>query len=138
MIAEMRDTEQREEASLRPAHAGRPVVLGHVEDFPPGTRMEVKVGSAVIAVFNIDGNYYALFGRCPHQSAPLSRGRLQGTVICNADTGWETQWAYDGEILVCPGHAMEFHVKTGQAIGYDLKLRTYPVIVEEGLVKLIV
>ena len=138
MIAKLRDGERRTETPLEEGRSGRRVVLGPAEDFPPGTRMEVKVGSTVIAVFNVDGSYYALFGRCPHQSAPLSRGRLQGTVICNAATGWEKQWAYEGEILVCPGHAMEFHVKTGQAIGYDLKLRTYPVVVEDGLVKLIV
>lgn len=138
MIAERRDGEQREGPPPDPSRSGRQVTLGRVADFAPGTRLEVKVGSAVIAVFNVDGKYYALHGRCPHQFARLSRGRLQGTVICNAATGWETQWAYDGEILVCPGHAMEFHVKTGQAIGYDLKLRTYPVVVEDGLVKLIV
>ena len=106
MIAEVRNAEQREEGAPSAPRPGRPVVLGRVEDFPPGTRMEVKVGSAVIAVFNIGGEYHALYGRCPHQFAPLSRGRLQGTVICNAETGWETQWAYEGEILVCPGHAM--------------------------------
>ena len=138
MIAELRDQERRDEPMQEDPRGGRRVVLGRVEDFPPGDRREVKMGATVIAVFNVDGNYYALYGRCPHQFAPLSRGRLQGTVICNADTGWETQWAYDGEVLVCPGHAMEFHVKTGQAIGYDLKLRTYPVVVEDGLVKLIV
>jgi nitrite reductase/ring-hydroxylating ferredoxin subunit len=136
MIADLRDQERHDETASEAPRASRQVVLGRAEDFPPGTRMEVKVGKTVIAVFNVDGHYYALYGRCPHQFAPLSRGRLQGTVICNADTGWETQWAYDGEILVCPGHAMEFHLKTGQAIGYDLKLRTYPVVVEDGLVKL--
>lgn len=118
--------------------AGRKVVIAPVAEFPPGARMEVKVGSTLIAVFNIAGNYYALYGRCPHQFAPLSRGRLQGTVICNAHTDWETEWAHDGEVLVCPGHAMEFLVKTGQAIGYNLKLRTYPVVVENGMVTLIV
>ena len=116
--------------------AGRKVAIAAETDFPPGTRLEVKVGSVTIAVFNIDGEYFAIYGRCPHQFAPLSRGRLQGTVICNESTCWETEWAYDGEIVVCPGHAMEFHVKTGQAIGHGLKLRTYPVTVEAGQVVL--
>ncbi len=118
--------------------AGRKIAIAAAADFPPGTRMEVKVGNNTIAVFNIAGTYYALYGRCPHQFAPLSRGRLQGTVICNAETGWETQWAHDGEVLVCPGHAMEFLVRTGQAVGYNLKLRTYPVCVEDDMVMLVV
>lgn len=112
------------------------ITIATVEEFPPGQRREVKVGSRTIAVFNIDGEYYAIYGICPHQYAPLACGRLQGTVICNAETGWQKKWAYDGEIVVCPGHAMEFHVKTGKAIGYDLKLRTYEMFVEDGLVKL--
>ncbi len=123
--------------SARSSRAQRTITVAAVDDFPPGTRMEVQVGRVPIAVFNVGGDYYALYGRCPHQSAPLSRGRLQGTVVCNADTGWETEWACDGEVLVCPGHGMEYHVKSGKAFGYDLKLRTYEVVVEDGQVKLV-
>ena len=134
MTAEARAADAPEAAGGR---TGRRINLGPAADFPPGARMEVKVGHALIAVFNLAGTYYAIFGRCPHQSAPLSRGRLQGTVICNAETNWQTEWSCEGEIVVCPGHAMEFHVKTGQAMGYDLALRTYPVYVEDGQVVLI-
>jgi 3-phenylpropionate/trans-cinnamate dioxygenase ferredoxin subunit len=115
----------------------REIFLGSVDEFLPGERREVKVGSVVIAVFNVDGEYYAIYGLCPHQFAPLCRGRLQGTVIQNAETGWETQWAYDGEVVTCPGHAMEYHIKTGKAFGYNLKLRTYEVVVENNGVKLL-
>ncbi|MDE0080362.1 MAG: Rieske 2Fe-2S domain-containing protein [Caldilineaceae bacterium] len=121
----------------RKSRRQRKIPVAAVHDFPPGTRMEVKVGSVQIAVFNVGGDFYALYGRCPHQSAPLSRGRLQGTVICNADTCWETEWAYEGEVLVCPGHGMEYHIRSGKAFGYDLRLRTYEVVVEEGQVKLV-
>lgn len=113
------------------------ISLGKVDEFPPDSRREVKVGARTIAVFNIGGEYYAMHGVCPHQRAPLSRGKLQGTVICNADTDWETEWVYDGEVLVCPGHAMEFHVKTGKAFGYDFSLRTYEVVVEDGEILLL-
>ena len=115
----------------------RKVPIMPAVDFPHGARVEVQVGRVHIAVFNIEGEYYALYGRCPHQSAPLSRGRLQGTVICNEETCWETKWGHDGEVLVCPGHGMEYHVRSGKAFGYDLKLRTYEVVVEEGQVMLV-
>lgn len=117
--------------------AERRITVAAVDEFPPGARMEVQVGRAVIAVFNVGGAFYALYGRCPHQSAPLSRGRLQGTVVCNADTGWETEWSCEGEVLVCPGHGMEYHIKSGKAFGYDFRLRTYEVVVEDGQVKLV-
>ena len=111
--------------------------IGPVESFPPGTRLRVEIGRKVIAVFNIDGKFYAIHDRCPHQFAPLSRGKLQGTLICNESTNWEPQWRYEGQIVVCPGHGMEFDVRTGQAIGYDLRLRTYEVLIEDGEVKLL-
>ena len=125
------------ETPERSRRARRKITVAAVDDFPPDTRMEVRVGRALIAVFNVGGEYYALYGRCPHQSAPLSRGRLQGTVVCNAETGWETEWACDGEVLVCPGHGMEYHLKSGKAFGYDFRLRTYEVVVEDGQVKLV-
>ena len=115
----------------------RKITIASKEAFQPGTRMEVVVGKVSIAVFNLDGEYYAVFGRCPHQLAPLSRGRLQGTVLNNAETDWKTKWVHDGEVITCPGHAMEYHLKTGKAFGYDFRLRTYEVIVEDGLVKLL-
>ena len=124
-------SERQDSGSRR---ARRKIAVARLCDFPAGTRMEVRVGSVQIAVFNVEGDFFALFGRCPHQSAPLSRGRLQGTVICNADTCWETEWAHEGEVLVCPGHGMEYDIRSGKAFGYDLKLRTYEVAVEDGQV----
>ena len=126
-----------EKQSTRRSLSQRRIFVAQLNDFPPGTRMEVQVGRVLIAVFNVGGDFFALFGRCPHQSAPLSRGRLQGTVICNADTCWETQWAHEGEVLVCPGHGMEYDIRSGKAFGYDLKLRTYDVVVENGQVFLL-
>ena len=124
-------SEKPRSGSTRPR---RKIAVARLSDFPAGTRMEVSVGSVQIAVFNVEGDFFALFGRCPHQSAPLSRGRLQGTVICNADTCWETEWAHEGEVLVCPGHGMEYDIRSGKAFGYDLKLRTYEASVEDGQV----
>ena len=115
----------------------RKIAVAPVDEFPAGARMEVKVGNINIAVFNVRGEYFGIFGICPHQSAPLSRGRLQGTVICNADTNWEKEWAHDGEVLVCPGHAMEYDLRTGKAFGYGMKLRTYEVVVEDDWVTII-
>jgi len=115
----------------------RKIAVAPVDEFPAGARMEVKVGNVNIAVFNVRGEYFGIFGICPHQSAPLSRGRLQGTVICNADTNWEKEWAHDGEVLVCPGHAMEYDLRTGKAFGYGMKLRTYEVVVEDDWVTVI-
>jgi nitrite reductase/ring-hydroxylating ferredoxin subunit len=122
---------------MKESKGKRRVAVAPVDEFLPGARVEIKVGKIDIAVFNVNGEYFAIFGICPHQSAPLSRGRLQGTVVCNEHTNWEKEWAHDGEVLVCPGHAMEFDLKTGKAFGYGMKLRTYDVIVEDDWVTVI-
>lgn len=111
--------------------------VARLKDFPSGSRLRVEINKQRIAVFNIDGRFYAINDKCPHQFAPLSRGRLQGTVICNAQNGWKLSWESEGEILVCPGHGMEFDVKTGKGIGYKLKLRTYEVVIEDDDVRLV-
>lgn len=111
--------------------------VASVDEFAPGTRVRVRIGSRSIAVFNVDGAYFAIVDRCPHQFAPLSRGRLQGTVICNAETNWETEWVDEGMVVACPGHGMEFDLRTGKAYGYALRIATYTVEVDSGEVYLI-
>jgi nitrite reductase/ring-hydroxylating ferredoxin subunit len=108
------------------------VCLGSSADMSEGARLDVLIGNRSIAVFNVQGTYYAIHGRCPHQRAPLSRGKLQGTVVCSEETDWDTRWVDEGEVLVCPGHAMEFNLRTGMAYGYGFRLRTYPVEERDG------
>ena len=50
----------------------------------------------VLAVFNVEGTYYALDGICPHQGGPLGKGQLNGCVV------------------TCPWHGWQFNVATGQ------------------------
>ena len=40
----------------------------------PGERKLVEIGGRSIGVFNVDGEYYALRNRCPHQGGPLCDG----------------------------------------------------------------
>jgi len=42
-----------------------------IEDVPAGQRKMVKVGGKRIALFNIDGNYYAIDDTCTHKGASL-------------------------------------------------------------------
>jgi nitrite reductase (NADH) small subunit len=62
----------------------------------PGTAQEYVVAERVVALFNVNGEIYALDGICPHQGGPLGKGRLQG------------------EIVTCPWHGWQFNVRTGQ------------------------
>jgi nitrite reductase/ring-hydroxylating ferredoxin subunit len=57
---------------------------------------EFVAGDKVIALFNVDGKFYALDGICPHQGGPLGKGSLNGCVV------------------TCPWHGFQFDVTTGQ------------------------
>jgi nitrite reductase (NADH) small subunit len=42
----------------------------------------------------------------------------------------------EGRVIVCPWHSMEFDVPTGQCLAYPrVKLRRYPITIEDGVVK---
>jgi nitrite reductase/ring-hydroxylating ferredoxin subunit len=88
-----------------------------VADLPPGRAAEVVVGGQAIALFNVDGTFHALDGRCPHRGGPLGQGFLDGTRVS------------------CPWHNYTFDVTTGEnVVSADLKVARYEVRVEDGRV----
>ena len=64
----------------------------------PGCVIGVKAGDRDIAVYNIDGQFYATDNICTHAHALLSDGWLEGDVI------------------ECPLHGGSFEVKTGKGV----------------------
>lgn len=65
-----------------------PVAIAKVNDIAVGKSIAVTCGKEDIAVFNIDGEYFACTNRCPHAGAPLHNGFLTGTVITCPWHGW--------------------------------------------------
>ncbi len=107
-------------------------VVGDRDEIPPGGRKIVEVAGRSIGVFNIDGEYFALRNRCPHQGGALCEGKLWG--VLTAPTPGAFEYEPSREILTCPWHGWEFHVRTGQSWCEParLRVRSYPVSVEEG------
>jgi nitrite reductase (NADH) small subunit len=93
-------------------------VVARVEDVPEGRHIVVEVRGREIGLFNVRGRYYALPNACFHQNGPLCRGATSGTLVANAETNWKRAWAAEGEIIVCPWHALEYNVTTGQCLAY--------------------
>lgn len=107
-------------------------VVASVEEIPPGGRKIVDVDGRSIGIFNVGGEFFALRNRCPHQGGPLCTGRLAG--FLQGNTPGEYVWSRPGEILRCPWHGWEFHVRTGQSWFDPARVRTrrYAVSVESG------
>jgi nitrite reductase/ring-hydroxylating ferredoxin subunit len=97
------------------------VRVATVSECTPGSSTELVAGDRMIALFNVDGEFFALDGVCPHQGGPLGQGDLSGCVV------------------TCPWHGWQFDVRTGQhQINQSLAHPSFPVKVEndEVLVEL--
>ncbi len=112
-------------------------VVGDISEFPEGSNKVVKVGRREIGVFNISGRLYGLPNVCPHQTGPLCEGKeTTGTLVARKEDDWKFRWDYEGEIVACPWHGLEYHVPTGRCLAFpDINLRRYEVVTEDGKVK---
>jgi 3-phenylpropionate/trans-cinnamate dioxygenase ferredoxin subunit len=106
-------------------------LVGRVDEIPPGTRKIVRVAGRSIGVFNVDGDFYAIRNRCPHQGAPLCEGKLWGTLF--ASRPGEFDYQPGKHILACIWHGWEFDLRTGQSWcePQRLRVRSYSVDVTE-------
>ena len=51
-------------------------MVARASEVAPGTCKIVTVAGREIGVFNVDGEYFALANRCPHEGGPLCQGRI--------------------------------------------------------------
>ncbi len=97
------------------------VRVATVSELEPGTFRIVDVDDVMIAVFNIDGSFYAIEDVCTHDYETLTGGPVNGCEI------------------TCPRHGARFNIKTGEALcapAYE-PVSTFPVRVEDGVVQVI-
>jgi nitrite reductase/ring-hydroxylating ferredoxin subunit len=91
------------------------IEVGLLEEVPPGKGTTFTVEGEEIAVFNVDGELYAMDDGCLHQGMSLGWSSLQG------------------KIVTCRAHGMRYDVTSGQVVGNQrIGLKTYPVKVESG------
>jgi 3-phenylpropionate/trans-cinnamate dioxygenase ferredoxin component len=92
-----------------------------VEEVPPGTSKVITVEGRRIALFNVNGTFYAIDDTCTHEEASLGTG------------------AVNGEVVACPKHGSRFHIPTGRVLSLPavVPINTYQVKVEAGQVLLL-
>jgi biphenyl 2,3-dioxygenase ferredoxin component len=87
-------------------------------DIAPGNALKVETGDLVLAVFNVDGEYYVMDDLCTHGPGSLSEGYIEGDVVeCNFHNG-------------------QFNIKTGEVVAPPcmVPMKTYKTVVENGRV----
>ena len=105
----------------RQARRNRRHVVATAHEIAPGERKIVTVAGRSIGIFNVGGEFFALRNRCPHQGGALCRGQLWG--VLRSEAPGEFQYDPSREILACPWHGWEFHIRTGQSWCTPARLR---------------
>lgn len=97
------------------------VDAGRAADLPSGhcKTMELSPGRSLV-LYNVDGEFYATENLCPHQGAPLAAG-----ILC-------------GHVIECDRHGWQFDVRSGECLTVPEKIKTYEVVIEDGLVKILI
>ncbi len=90
------------------------------DELKPGEHVVIDLDGTPVAVFNLDGAFYAIEDVCTHDGAEIASGEVEGDVI------------------ICPRHGARFCIKTGEVLSppaYE-DLHPFPVRVENGIVQI--
>ena len=85
----------------------------------PGDYASAEVDGSFVAVFNVDGEFFAIDDVCTHDGGGLAGGDVQGYEV------------------ICPRHGARFNLRTGQALtppAYEA-VKSYSVRVVDGWVE---
>src|SRR3954466_15075179 len=107
-------------------------IVARTTEIPPGGNKVVGVEGRDIVIFHVNGEFFALLNRCPHEGAPLAKAACVAR-LTSPEPGVYLR-SRVGELLRCPWHGWEFDMRNGQSY-FDptrVKVRTYPVAVERG------
>lgn len=74
------------------------VKAASTNEIAPGQARLVNIKGKEIALFNIEGSFFALENSCTHEEGPLAEGDIEGYEV------------------TCPWHGARFDVRTGQVL----------------------
>lgn len=93
--------------------------IGAIDDIKLRGARIVKSPVGCIALFRTgEEEVFATSNTCPHKQGPLSEGIVHDRKV------------------TCPLHNWVFSLETGEAIGEDGSIATYPVRVEDGRIQI--
>ena len=75
------------------------IKVASTDDLAPGEARYVEVAGKQIALFNLEGRFYAIDDTCTHRGGALSEGEVAG------------------EEVTCPLHGAVYNIKTGAVLG---------------------
>jgi nitrite reductase (NADH) small subunit len=97
----------------------------------------VQAGRIEVGIVRWDGDQvYALRNVCPHAGGPVCEGRLGPRIVASAADPLDLGVDEACPAVTCAWHGWEFDARDGRALapGSRMRVRTYPVSVEGGIV----
>ena len=91
--------------------------LAAAAEFAANSARVFTVDGRRIAVFLVEGTFYALDDRCSHATASLAEGDIDSDELC----------------VECPRHGARFDLRSGKALSAPAysPVQRYPVVVED-------
>jgi nitrite reductase/ring-hydroxylating ferredoxin subunit len=104
------------ENNKKPVRTGRLARVGRPADVPSGRGATVVLKDGTeLALFNLNGNFYAIENFCPHKGYEIADSPLAGNAV------------------VCEHHDWRFDVRTGAGLtAPKCPLESYEVVIEDG------
>lgn len=95
------------------------IKVARVEEVPVGGSKLVEVDYVRVALFNLEGEIYAIEDVCTHDGGPLVEGEI-----------------VNGCQVMCPRHGARFDIRTGEALSFPAfeATNTYQVKIDGGSV----
>jgi nitrite reductase (NADH) small subunit len=94
------------------------VKVASTSELTEGRGKTIDVGGRPVALFNVNGKFYAIDNTCAHRGGPLGDGML------------------DGNVVTCPWHGWQWDVCSGKSLfNPSITVKSYPVEVEGAEVR---
>ena len=78
------------------------IKVASASELGPGSSKKIELNGKEIALFNVEGSFYAIDDMCPHRGGSLSEGFIESGVVSCPWHGWQFQ-LNSGECLTDPG-----------------------------------
>lgn len=102
--------------------------IGSIDDFPEGNGVGIKVNETEIAIFNLDGELYAILDNCLHKNYTLHGA---GSKRLNRDDEIRGGIDTNNCSIRCPWHGLEWSLEDGYSETINKRIPTYDVEVND-------
>jgi nitrite reductase/ring-hydroxylating ferredoxin subunit len=111
------------------------VSVGRAEGFTDPGRRILDIDGFEVAVFQLDGQFYAWENLCPHQGGPACQGKMLPLALEAVGEDLKSSGRVFSKTemnVVCPWHGAEFNIRTGRHPMGRWKLKPVAVRVDDG------